>query len=118
MEFIPFQQATDSGGHAPISAIATDAVSPWLLLASSHASTETIPPLVRLHNEIMLFCDYVAPTTQEMDVRGEVLAELTSVAQEVFPGASLHVFGSQMSNILTPSSDLDVVSYPFLFFLA
>ena len=40
--------------------------------------------------------------------RASLLKELTEIVKDVFPSATVHVFGSQYTGIVTPSSDLDL----------
>jgi DNA polymerase sigma len=89
--------------------------------------------LVHLHNEILALCALVSPSEQEIAARASVLEEVRRVAARAFPtspststttatsttasssttageGVVVRAFGSHMTNILTPSSDLDLVS--------
>lgn len=66
------------------------------------------PPLVRLHNEILRFCDMIAPTKEELDNRTSALDNITKIVAKLWPEAEVKVFGSQMTQIITPTSDLDL----------
>ena len=85
-------------------ALLTDVLAPWL----SSPLPKDAPPLVRLHNEIISFCEHAKPSESDMIIRYELVTELTSIVSEVWPTASVHVFGSMLTNILTPSSDIDI----------
>lgn len=82
----------------------TNIVPPWVCL---HSNTNT-PPLIRFHNEILDFCDFLAPNNSEMNSRNKVLQEMKCIINSIWPLASVHVFGSQLTEIITPSSDLDI----------
>jgi non-canonical poly(A) RNA polymerase PAPD5/7 len=84
-------------------ALLTDVLAPWLKSPLPHA-----PPLVRLHNEIIGFCDHAKPTGEEMSIRDDLVKELSDIVAEIWPTATVHVFGSMMTNTLTPSSDVDI----------
>lgn len=79
---------------------------PWL---TAKDSKKDLHPFVRLHNEILAFCDYIEPSEKEMAIRKSVVQEMTSLVQECFPEATVHVFGSQMTKIMSPTSDIDLV---------
>jgi hypothetical protein len=101
LDFIPF--TTD--GELDDIALMTSSKAPWQgrrILGAASSS------FISLHNEIIAFCDFIAPTKDEMTVRKKLVADLTSIITEVFPTASIHVFGSQFTTILTPTSDLDL----------
>ncbi len=56
----------------------------------------------------MTFCDYISPTSAELQLREDVLSEIRDIVQDLWPTCKVHVFGSQMTKILTPTSDLDI----------
>ena len=97
----PVLSIYDSGDET---ALMTDEQAPWL----RYPLPRHAPPLIRLHNEILSFCEHITPTRAHMKVRNKVVSELTKIVQEVWPSATVHVFGSQMTQILTPSSDIDI----------
>ena len=66
------------------------------------------PPFVRFHNEILSFCEYIAPTSTESRCREKVFEEIRDAVARLWPSAVVHVFGSQMTRILTPTSDIDI----------
>jgi DNA polymerase sigma len=85
-------------------ALLTDVLAPWLRTALPHNA----PPLLRLHNEILSFCEHITPSRAQMKVRASIVKELTEIVNELWPSATVHVFGSQLTKILTPSSDVDI----------
>ena len=65
-------------------------------------------PLVRLHNEMLDFVEYISLTKAEIDCRQRCLSELHEVIKELWPDAAIHVYGSELIGFQTPSSDIDV----------
>ena len=67
---------------------------------------------LRLHEELLDFCSYVAPKPDEQLMREELIARLTGLAHEAFPNApslQLKPFGSYATNLYLPISDIDLV---------
>ncbi len=107
-DFVAFGKDIDDekveSSSAP--ALLTSTPAPWL--GYSDTMDRKSPPLVRLHNEILSLCEYIAPSHDELHIRAKVLAEITEIIKGVWPTCTVKVFGSQMTKILTPTSDLDV----------
>ena len=103
-------EAGAGGSDEKAPALLTDTSAPWLSYASDRISKSGMraPPLVRLHNEILAFCEFVSPTDVELRTRDILVRELTLIVQELWVDAKLLVFGSQMTKILTPTSDIDI----------
>jgi non-canonical poly(A) RNA polymerase PAPD5/7 len=103
-EFIPFGENSSSSGKSESPTLLTAADAPWIreLVDTSE------PPFVRLHNEILEFCEFVALSNEEMRIRKAILAEITELITDEYPSAEVSVFGSQMTKILTPTSDVDI----------
>jgi predicted nucleotidyltransferase len=80
----------------------------WLDQKSKNTLERKAPPLVRLHNEILTFCEFISPTPAELAMREKVLNEAKRVILSLWPTASVRVFGSQLTTILVPSSDIDI----------
>ena len=64
--------------------------------------------LVRLHNEMLDFVNYISLTKAEVECRRKCLSELQDVIRELWPDATIHVYGSELIGFQTPSSDIDV----------
>eukprot|EP01038_Epipyxis_sp_PR26KG_P013133 gene13133-17600_t len=121
LDFIPFFSTVEDSikesvnenlieeDNIPAPALLTDVPAPWLIYATEQDKDVRLPRLVRLHNEILMFCEYIAPTRHEIDIRDQVLNEVRQLVKNLWPTGVLHVFGSQMTRILTPTSDLDIV---------
>lgn len=105
-DFIPFEEASVE------ITMMNSFTAPWLRSFSS--STPTAPQtsagskFITLHNEILAFCDFISPTAGEIAQRKALVSEMESIVHEVYPMASVHIFGSQLTTILTPTSDLDL----------
>ena len=66
-------------------------------------------PLTRLHNEIISFCENLAPSAEDLKTRDEVVAEISDVAKSLWgEGVQTHMFGSQMTGTATKTSDVDL----------
>ena len=107
--YIAFSMDDNSGGDAPKEiTLMTECSVPWL-------QGEELDPdglaIVQLHNEIVNFCDYCALTRGEMKQRKAVLREVSDIVQEVYPECKIAVFGSMLTKILTPTSDIDMAFY-------
>mmetsp|Transcript_6693 Transcript_6693/g.9362 ORF Transcript_6693/g.9362 Transcript_6693/m.9362 type:complete len:491 (+) Transcript_6693:31-1503(+) len=68
--------------------------------------------LIRLHDEILGFCDLVTMTAEEKSARAEAIADTKEAVKEAFgSSAKVAVFGSEMTGLTLPSSDIDVVVF-------
>lgn len=111
-DFVAFSKADDDKefddvGEEMAPALLTSTPAPWLAYAYQY--DKKAPPFVRLHNEILTLCEYIAPSVHEMNHRDVVLSEITEIIHSLWPNSTVSVFGSQMTKILTPTSDLDIV---------
>lgn len=77
---------------------------PWLTKQTINCEES----LVRFHNEILEFCQFVYPVQTEMDRRSKIIKDLTSIVKELWPSCELHVYGSHYTHILTSASDIDI----------
>lgn len=57
----------------------------------------------RLHDEILDFCNYMAPTPVEEHMRQALIAKAESVVKGLWPDAELLVFGSCSTGIYLPT---------------
>jgi len=106
IDFLAFQveeQKDAQIGCTP--ALLTNVPAPWLAM---QYIDRKVSPLVRLHNEILSFVEYITPTIMEYKQRDTVLSEITHIIKTLWPDAQVKIFGSQMTRILTPTSDLDL----------
>jgi DNA polymerase sigma len=102
------KEADEQKADSSAPALLTSTPAPWAAYSTTY--DRSAPPFVRLHNEILDCCEYIAPSVEEMRTREVVLAEVTEVVTSLWPTATISVFGSQMTKILTPTSDLDLVA--------
>ncbi|CAL8469529.1 g9070 [Coccomyxa elongata] len=77
---------------------------PWAS-ASHHIRSATI----RLHNELVEFCRFLAPSSSELEARKAALARVTEAVQSIWPSATVQIFGSFVTGLYLPSSDMDIV---------
>ncbi|KAK9822646.1 hypothetical protein WJX81_003349 [Elliptochloris bilobata] len=77
---------------------------PW-----TQASRRIQSPLLRLHNEVVEFERFLAPTAEEAAGRAAAVQRISAVVQTIWPSASVQVFGSFATGLYLPTSDLDVV---------
>eukprot|EP00045_Choanoeca_perplexa_P008929 m.84216 g.84216 ORF g.84216 m.84216 type:complete len:382 (-) comp14680_c0_seq16:46-1191(-) len=78
---------------------------PWTSRRTKYASN----PAIALHQELVDFYDYIQPTPAEMAMRGEVVGRIIDVVQGIWAKAEVQVFGSFATNLLLPTSDVDLV---------
>ncbi|KAH6778431.1 Nucleotidyltransferase family protein [Perilla frutescens var. hirtella] len=66
-------------------------------------------PMLRLHKEILDFCDFLSPTPEELESRTAAINSVFDVINYIWPNAVAEVFGSFKTGLYLPSSDVDVV---------
>ncbi|KAK6157395.1 hypothetical protein DH2020_011643 [Rehmannia glutinosa] len=66
-------------------------------------------PMLRLHKEIVDFCDFLSPTPEERESRNAAIDSVFDVVKYIWPNAEVEVFGSFKTGLYLPSSDIDVV---------
>ncbi|KAK9804972.1 hypothetical protein WJX73_006042 [Symbiochloris irregularis] len=81
-----------------------DGALPW-----AKSSSRIRAPLLRLHNEIVQFCQALTPTAEEFAARSAAIARVGAVIQATWPSAEVQVFGSFLTGLFLPTSDLDLV---------
>ncbi|KAH6905153.1 poly(A) polymerase Cid14 [Coprinopsis sp. MPI-PUGE-AT-0042] len=66
-----------------------------------------------LHTEIENFLGYIRPRREEALARADLLDRFTSLVEQLSPGASLQPFGSSITGLNFPTSDIDIaVTFP------
>jgi len=74
------------------------------------------PPIIKLHNEMVSFVNLMSPTEEELRTRDVMVERVTALAQRVFGGKDKCLvlpFGSQMTGLCLPNSDIDfVIRFP------
>ena len=68
-------------------------------------------PLQKLHDEILAFRDVVAPSPSERAAREDAFRTLERAAKSCWPRCEAKVFGSALTKLELPSSDVDVVVF-------
>ncbi|KAK9822265.1 hypothetical protein WJX74_001011 [Apatococcus lobatus] len=66
-------------------------------------------PLLRLHHEIVTFCRVLEPTREEAAIRSAAVTRVTEVVQAIWPSAEVKLFGSFLTGLYLPTSDIDLV---------
>lgn len=77
----------------------------WL---SSLSTDFSLPPLVRMHNEIMDLNFLITPTPEELESRRNIVTEVESLVRKLWPTSRIEVFGSLKTSLMTPMSDIDI----------
>ncbi|CAK9211941.1 unnamed protein product [Sphagnum troendelagicum] len=81
---------------------------PWAQSRSGH-KTWFRSPLLQLHQEIVDFCEFVAPTEEEQQQRKAAVERVSAVVKLIWPSCQVCVFGSFATGLYLPTSDVDVV---------
>ncbi|XP_071721914.1 uncharacterized protein [Rutidosis leptorrhynchoides] len=66
-------------------------------------------PLLKLHEEIMDFCEFLSPTPEEEASRNAAIDRVFEVIKYIWPDAKVEIFGSFSTGLYLPTSDIDVV---------
>jgi non-canonical poly(A) RNA polymerase PAPD5/7 len=104
-DFIPFPAKTYDN---PV-VISNDGA-PWLSTKTNlQPNNIQTSPLVKLHNEIIQFADFMSLTKAELDERDLIIKEVEVIIKTISPTAKVKPFGSYISKMLTPMSDIDLV---------
>ncbi|KAI8581244.1 hypothetical protein K450DRAFT_233837 [Umbelopsis ramanniana AG] len=77
--------------------------SPWI-----QESVNCKDPEERLSKEIQEFITYIQPTKKEAQLRNEALSQVTKIVKEEFPSSSIHAYGSIITGLELPCSDVDI----------
>ncbi|KAG6812881.1 hypothetical protein H0H93_013613 [Arthromyces matolae] len=64
--------------------------------------------LDRLHYEILAFLAYMEQTNEEKKVREVLLEDIRKIVAQLYGDATIHLFGSSVTGLNLPISDLDV----------
>lgn len=93
-DFVPFTSSKEASSDIndaresssyTMPALITDVRAPWMQFSQSNFDGDSSScSLVRLHNEILTFCEYVAPTKAEMAAREQVVNEIEQITREIW----------------------------------
>lgn len=78
---------------------------PWMNQYTDFGRTNY---LVALHNELVDFCKLMEPQEEEMKQRQEVVKTFSDLVHSTFDNAKVEVFGSQVTGLCLPTSDIDI----------
>jgi len=82
---------------------------PWMEMASQGSAFEDMHPMIQLHNEIVGFCNLMEPRPEELEKRQELVERFTKLVKKTFgDDADVEVFGSQVTGLCLPTSDIDI----------
>ena len=72
---------------------------------------KSVPPLIRLHNEILSFANLVTARDGEVSTRLDIVERFKNIAYRVFgkDKCEVVVFGSQATGLFLPEADVDIV---------
>ena len=105
----------DDAVPSPSSLAATlgkDGRTPWRYASQSQfKSLPSLSPILRLHEEIIDFAAFVAPTPAEHAAADAAILRLQSIVLDVFPAARMEIFGSRANGLVLPTSDWDVLLF-------
>ncbi|KAF8675747.1 hypothetical protein HU200_047231 [Digitaria exilis] len=68
-------------------------------------------PMLQLHKEILDFCDFISPSTEEQSSRTAAVRAVSDVVKHIWPQCKVEVFGSFRTGLYLPTSDIDVVIF-------
>ncbi|CAO2178828.1 unnamed protein product [Urochloa humidicola] len=68
-------------------------------------------PMLQLHKEILDFCEFISPSTEEQSSRTAAVQAVSDVVKHIWPQCKVEVFGSFRTGLYLPTSDIDVVIF-------
>lgn len=80
-------------------------VPPWLQESEMRMPENA---LLRLHNEIIVFYDYIKATKEENETRRKIYDLYKKIILDCFPNAKVTLFGSLRLDLCLPASDVDI----------
>ncbi|XP_024033563.1 non-canonical poly(A) RNA polymerase PAPD7-like [Citrus clementina] len=66
-------------------------------------------PMLQMHKEIVDFCDFLSPTSEEREVRTTAGEAVLDLFKYTWPKCKPKVFGTFRTGLYLPTSDIDVV---------
>ena len=86
--------------------VGTGNLPPWM---DRYVDIRRVNPLVALHNEIVGFCKLMEPHPDELKERETIVEMFTSLVNTTFEeDCKVEVFGSQVTGLCLPTSDIDI----------
>ena len=77
---------------------------PWCTRAYDHPNFS-----LRLHEELIDFATFISPTQYEHNQRVALLNRITALVKTIWPKAIVQPFGSFVTRLYLPNSDIDIV---------
>lgn len=88
---------------APSRPASEDDQPPWFVMRPSIDN-----PVLRLHEELLDFFDFMQHTPHELTARREWVQTVTDCCRELWPGCKVRVFGSFYTGLSLPNGDVDI----------
>eukprot|EP00742_Colponemidia_sp_Colp-10_P007495 GILJ01008076.1.p1 GENE.GILJ01008076.1~~GILJ01008076.1.p1 ORF type:complete len:487 (+),score=68.38 GILJ01008076.1:151-1461(+) len=108
LEFIPVSKLNVAADDDDVTLLSDSSVRPPWRTEKSRLDGSMSPVLI-LHEEILEFCNFVAPTSSEHKMRLEVVDRLRDIIVGLWPAAQVETFGSFASKLYLPLGDVDIV---------
>ena len=80
---------------------------PWV-----NERTVQLPGILRLHQEILDFYNFMMPRQSEIDKVNEIFKIVKNMIKSKFPSYKVKLFGSNSTGLNLPNSDMDIVVIP------
>ncbi|OEL19311.1 Non-canonical poly(A) RNA polymerase PAPD5 [Dichanthelium oligosanthes] len=68
-------------------------------------------PMLQLHKEILDFCDFISPSTEEQSSRTAAVQAVSDVVKHIWPQCKASGFSCARTGLYLPTSDIDVVIF-------
>lgn len=83
---------------------------PWMADDETHKTPNT-SVAAQLSHEMLEFLRYISPNQAEKQKRNQCIGRLRRVVHQLWPTASVEVFGSYATGMYLPEADIDVVVF-------
>ena len=80
-------------------------INPWM----TRQTAETRNPNIQLHLEIIDFYNYIKPKDKDNKYRYDIYLKLKNIVEGEIPDSKLLLFGSYITQLYLPNSDIDLV---------
>eukprot|EP00924_Labyrinthula_sp_SR-Ha-C_P002224 augustus_masked-scaffold_19-processed-gene-4.34-mRNA-1 protein AED:1.00 eAED:1.00 QI:0/-1/0/0/-1/1/1/0/486 len=81
---------------------------PWLRINDENRVRVPNDPLIFLHNEILEFYQFISSSEKEEKIRQKAFDKISTVIIDVYPHATVKLFGSIKTGLALPGSDIDI----------
>lgn len=84
---------------------------PWQISLTGAFKSLPSSALLRLHEEVLDFAQFMSPTPSEQEYADTALTRITEAVLALYPEARAEVFGSRANGLVLPTSDWDIVLF-------